>query len=76
MLTLLMAFVVVIMTWAGNVALAYVWMLPYPAFAHQLHAKSRSAWCFCGIFLRGSWLITGNKHSADDPETRYILLFC
>ena len=47
-----------------------------PAFSHQLHPKSRSAWCFCGIFLRGSCLITRNKHSADDPETSYILLFC
>ncbi len=47
-----------------------------PGFAHQLHAKSRSAWCFCGIFLRGACLITRNKHSADDLETHYILLFC
>jgi hypothetical protein len=76
MLTLFMAFVVVIVTWVGNVALAYVRASLSPAFAHQLHAKSRSAWCFCSIFLRGSRLITRNKHSADDPETRYILLLC
>jgi hypothetical protein len=47
----------------------------FPALAYPLHAQPHSAWCFLGVFRRGSCLITRNKRAANHPETRPILLF-
>jgi hypothetical protein len=77
MMTLFMAFIVAIVTWAGNIAIAYVRALLFlPVLVHQLHAQSKSAWCFLRILPRGSCLITRNKCSANHSKTRFILLFC
>ena len=75
MLTLLMAFIVGIVTWAGNVAIAYArsFLISGP---HSPGSQSHSAWCFLCIVSRGSCFITSNKRTANHPETRFILLFC
>ena len=70
-----MAFIVGIVTWAGNVAIAYArgFLISGP---HLPVAQSHSTWRFLCIFSRGSCFITRNKRTANHPETRSILLFC